>query len=120
MLSTRSLTVAPLFAVALAVANLAFAQATAPATPTVTPAPNCEKPGEPPSANVAEMAKSGAEQKRTKWAAATKAYLDCLKHFIDEQQTAAALHGRAANAGVDEYNKAIKIFNDQVEAQKQQ
>ncbi len=98
----------------------ALAQTTVPAAPTVTPAPNCEKPGNPPSSSTGELGKSGAEMKRNKWSEGMKAYLDCLKRFVDEEQAAAALHGRAANAAVDEYNKAIKIFNDQIEAQKQQ
>ena len=37
----------------------------APAAPTVTPAPNCEKPGDPPSRAPSELGKSAAETKRT-------------------------------------------------------
>jgi hypothetical protein len=111
----RRLIVAPLFALALATASGALAQATAPATPTVTPAPNCEKPGDPPSTNTSELAKSAAELKRSNWTKNMKAYLDCLKRFIEEHQAAAAPHVKAANAAVDEYNKSIKTFNDQVQ-----
>jgi len=119
MSSPRSLPVAILLALALAAAG-ALAQTTSPAAPTLTPAPNCEKPGDPPPTNTGEMGKSAAEMKRNKWNASTKAYLDCLKAFIGEQQAAAALHGKAANGAVDEYNRAIKVYNDQIEALKQQ
>ena len=115
MHSHRRLIVAPLFALALATASGALAQATAPATPTVTPAPNCEKPGDPPSRNPTELGKSAAELKRSNWTKGMKAYLDCLKRFIDEQQAAAAPHVKAANAAVDEFNNSIKIFNEQVQ-----
>jgi hypothetical protein len=98
----------------------ALAQTTAPASPTVTPAPNCEKPGDPPSSSTGEMSKSAAEMKRNNWTAGMKAYLDCLKRFVDEEKAAAAVHGKAANAAVDEYNRTIKVFNGQIEAQKQQ
>ncbi len=53
MSSPRSLPVATLLALALA-AGGALAQTTAPAAPTVTPAPNCEKPGDPPSMNTSK------------------------------------------------------------------
>lgn len=115
MRSHRRLIVAPLFALALATAGGALAQATAPATPTVTPAPNCEKPGDPPSTNTSELGKSAAELKRNNWTKNMKAYLDCLKRFIEEHQAAAAPHLKAANAAVDEFNKSIKTFNDQVQ-----
>lgn len=118
MSSPRSLPVAALLALALA-AGSAPAQTTAPAAPAVTPAPNCEKPGDPPSMNTSEMAKSAAEMKRNNWSKNMKAYLDCLKIFINEQQAAAAVHSKAGNAAVDEFNKSIKIFNEQIEAAKQ-
>lgn len=116
----RSLIVAPLFALALAAAGGAPAQTTAPAAPTVTPAPNCEKPGDPPSANSTEMGKSAAELKQSNWSKNMKAYLECLKRFIDEHQAAAAPHIKAANAAVDEYNKSIKVFNDRIDAPRPQ
>lgn len=109
---------APLLA-ALLLAGGALAQTTAPATPTVTPAPNCEKPGEPPAVQTGELSKASAETRRSKWTAASKAYFDCLKRFIDEQQQQSALHGKAANAAVDEFNKAIKTYNDYLDSLKQ-
>ena len=53
------------------------------------------------------------------WSKNTKAYVDCLKRFIDEQQALAAPHIRAANAAVDEYNQAVKFYNSQAEARPQ-
>ena len=118
MPSIHRLIVAPLFAFALA-AGGAFAQTTAPVAPTMTPAPNCEKPGDPPGANTTEMSKSAVELKQANWSKNMKAYFDCLKRFIDEHQAAAAPHLKAANAAVDEYNKAIKTYNDQIAARQQ-
>jgi hypothetical protein len=106
--------------VALAATGSVFAQTTVPAVPSVTPAPSCEKPGDAPNMNSSELGRAAAEQKRTNWSKSAKVYLECLKRFIDEQQAAAAPHIRAANAGVEEYNKAVKNFNDQTEATKQQ
>jgi hypothetical protein len=108
----------PLFA-AFIFAGATFAQTTAPAAPTVMPAPNCEKPGEPPPAQTNELGKAAAEMKRNKWQSESKAYFDCLKRFIDEQQQQTALHGKAANAAVDEYNKAIKAYNDYLDVLRQ-
>ncbi len=115
----RRLAFLPPLLAALIFAGGALAQTTAPATPTVTPAPNCEKPGEPPAVQTSELGKASAETRRSKWTAASKAYFDCLKHFIDEQQQQAALHGKAANAAVDEFNRAIKSYNDYIESVKQ-
>lgn len=40
----------------------------------------------------------------------------CLKRFVEEQQAAAAPHVKAANAAVDEFSRAVKIHNDQIDA----
>ena len=96
-------------------ASVALAQTTAPVAPTVTPTPNCEKPGDPPSMVTSELGKAMAEQKRNTWTSKAKAYIECLKHFIDQEQAIASPHVRAANAAIEEYNKSIKSFNDQLE-----
>ena len=101
--------------VALATSGTVFAQTAAPAAPTMTPAPACEKPGDPPSSSPSELGRVAAEAKRTNWTRSMKAYLDCLKAFVTEQQAAAAPHLRAANAAVEEYNKSTKTFNDFVD-----
>jgi hypothetical protein len=121
MISFRCRLASAFVAITLAAATgVALAQTTAPAAPTVTPTPNCEKPGDPPSMTTSELAKSAAEMKRSNWTKNMKAYLECVKRFIDEHQAAAAPHVRAANAAVDEYNKSIKTFNEQVEAARPQ
>jgi len=103
------------FALALAVTSTAAAQTGAPATTTAPPAPNCEKPGEPPAIASTEMGRSAVETKRKDWFKAMRSYVDCLKAFIVEEQAAAAPHIRAANAAVEELNKSVKLFNDQAE-----
>ena len=119
MPSLHPLAIAASFAVALGTTSTVFAQTTAPAAPTVIPAPNCEKPGESPSMNTSELAKSAAETKRSNWLKNTKAYLDCLKAFINDQQAAAAPHIKAASAAAEEFNKSVKTFNEQLDAAKQ-
>ena len=66
MAALRPIGPALLLAVALAAVG-AQAQTTAPAAPSVTPAPNCEKPGDMPNSGSSEIGKAAAEQKRTKW-----------------------------------------------------
>lgn len=112
--------VAGLFALGLTAASAVLAQTPTPALATVTPAPNCEKPSDPPSINGPELAKSAAEQKRSNWSKNMKAYFDCLKRFVEEQQAAAAPHIRAANAAIEEFNKATKAFNEQIDAARPQ
>ena len=123
MRSRPHLPVAASFAVALvaafAFASTVHAQTTAPAAPTVTPAPTCDKPGDPPSSTSSELGKAAAEMKRNMWNKNMRAYLDCLRAFITEHQTAAAPHVRAANSAVEEYNKATTLFNAQLDLQKQ-
>ena len=109
----------PILTLALAIAlaaGVAHAQTTAPAAPSVTPEPNCEKPGEPPSSGSSEIGKAAAAQRQTKWTDGMKAYLECLKKFVEEQQAASSTHAKAANAGVEEYNRAIKVYNAAIDA----
>jgi len=115
MLSIRPIAPTLLLAVALA-GGVARAQTTAPAAPTVTPAPNCEKPADAPATGSSEIGKSAAEQRRTKWQTGMKTYMECLKKFVEEQQAASSMHAKAANAAVEEYNRAIKTYNDAIQA----
>ena len=55
------LTLALSCALAFAITGPAFAQTTVPATPTITPAPNCNKPGAPPQGAPSELGKAAAE-----------------------------------------------------------
>ncbi len=120
MRSVRPIVSPLLVALVLAATGAAQAQTTAPAAPSVTPAPNCEKPADAaPSSGSSEIGKAAAEQKRAKWNTGMKAYLDCLKKFVEQEQAASSTHAKAANAAVDEYNKAIKVYNDAIAAQPQ-
>lgn len=119
MHSVHRLTVVSSFALALLAASAASAQTTAPVAPTMTPAPNCENPGETPGGATSLLGKSAAEAKRSEWTRKMKLYLDCLKSFATDQQAAAAPHIKAANAAIEEYNKSIKIYNDQLDAARQ-
>ena len=84
--------IAPTLLLALALAGgVARAQTTAPAAPTVTPAPNCEKPADAPGTGSSEIGKSAAEQRRTKWQTGMKTYMECLKQFVEEQQAASSI-----------------------------
>jgi hypothetical protein len=108
------------FGLGLATAGASLAQTPVPVQATITPAPSCEKPGDPPASGGLEIAKDAAERRRSNWSKSMKGYIDCLKRFVEEQQAAAAPHIKAANAAVDEINKAVKIHNDQIEAAKPQ
>lgn len=103
----QRLTIASSFAVIFALGSIAFGQTTAPAVPMVTPAPNCENPGEPPGMSSSELGKSASEMKRNNWLKKMKAHLDCLKTFISDQQAAATPHVKAANSAVEDFNKSI-------------
>lgn len=112
-----------MFAVIFALAGIssaAFAQATATGTavPQLTPGPACENPGSPPGVNTSELGRNITETKKAAWTKSMKTYMDCLKVFITEQQALAAPHLRAANTTIEEYNKAIKVFNDSIDAPK--
>lgn len=117
MLSYARLTVVALLALGLGAIGTALAQTPAPAA---VPAPSCEKPGDPPRVVTSETGREAAERKRNDWAKSMKAYVECLKSFIEEERAAAAPHIKAANAALDEYSKAVKTFNEQMEAARPQ
>ena len=110
---------AALFAAALIASPVASGQSAAPVTPTVTPTPNCEKPGDPPGTDATNLGKSAAAQRQTKWTTGMRTYLECVKAFVAEQQAAAAPHIRASNAGIEEFNKGMKTYNDYIDLLKQ-
>ena len=107
MLIVRTL----LTAASFAIAGTAAAQA-APAAPT---AHACSKPGEHPG-------RLGSDNNRRKWTTDANAYLECLKKYaLDQQAIAKPLyeqakpHADAANAAIDEYNKAVKSLKEESE-----
>ena len=75
------------------------------------PKHNCAKPGEFPGS----LASDG--QKR-QYQRDYVAYTDCLKKFATDQNKLAEPHIKAANDTVNEYNAAVKAFNDLVEKEK--
>jgi hypothetical protein len=108
------MTIRTLFAiVSLALAPFAFAPAAA-AADAGKPSPHsCEKPGEHPG-------RLGSDANRRKWVNDANAYLECLKKYaLDQQAIAKPLleqakpHADAANAAIDEYNKAVKSLKEE-------
>ena len=102
----------------LAIAALslaASAQAQTPSTPGKPAPPSCQKPGEHPG-------KLGTDANRRKWVNDANAYLECLKKYALEQQAIAKPlldqakpHADAANAAIDEYNKAVKMLKEEAD-----
>ena len=112
MSSRARLFIVALFTLGLGAIDSALAQT---ATPAAVPTPSCSKPGEPPRLLSTDAGRSEADRKRNDWAKKMKDYVECLKRFIDEEQAAAAAHAKALNAAVDEYNNAIKAYNEQMQ-----
>lgn len=109
-----------LIAAALSLFALAAAAqqaAPAPAAPAATAiAPHaCQKPGEHPG-------RLASDNQRRAWVKNANGYLDCLKKFINDHQGTynaivekAKPHLDAANATIDEYNKAVTAFKAEQE-----
>ncbi len=107
-----------LAAASFVVAASAFAQQATPpssATPAAAPAHGCKKPGDHPG-------KLGSDTQRRGWTKDANGYLECLKKFaMDQQAIAKPLydqakpHADAANAAVDEYNKAVAVLKEESE-----
>jgi len=97
----------------LAVAAVLGLAATANAQQAAAPpiaAHSCSKPDEYPG-------RLASDQRRASWVKSANAYLDCLKQYIQAQQGAynkileqGKPHLDAANASIDEYNKAVAQF----------
>ncbi|HEX6137054.1 MAG TPA: hypothetical protein VF059_05320 [Casimicrobiaceae bacterium] len=85
----------------------------APAAAASTPVPrhDCVKPGEYPG-NLA------SDTQKRSWQKEYVGYVDCLKKFIEVQQSIAAPHVKASNAAIDEYNAGVKDYNEQIEKAK--
>jgi hypothetical protein len=94
-------------AVLIGLATPAFAQQAA-ATPIAPHA--CTKPDEYPGRLASDL-------RRNNWVKSANAYLECLKKYVQDQQAAynkiaeqAKPHLEAANAAIEEYNKAAAQF----------
>ena len=102
-----------LAAASLAVATAAFAQQSAPASlPPLTPH-DCKKPPEHPG-------KLATDNQRRGWVQSANDYLGCLKKYaLDQQAIAKPLidqakpYADAANAAIEEHNKAVAAFKDE-------
>jgi hypothetical protein len=94
----------------------AYAQTAAPAAPaTATPAP-AASPASLPKANCGAKpdhpGKLASDNMKRAWQRDANTYLECLRKFAGEQQQLAQDYIKAANATVDEYNSAVKEFQD--------
>ncbi len=86
----------------------ALAQTPAPASAPVAAAPakpNCGAKPEHPG-------RLASDNMKRAWQRDANAYLECLKKFATDQQQIAQDYIKAANATVDEYNAAVKEFQD--------
>jgi hypothetical protein len=81
------------------------------AAPAAIPKPTCTKPGEYPG-NLA------SDTQKREWQKEYVGYVDCLKKFIEEEQALAEPHVKASNAAINEYNAAVKAYNDQIQKAK--
>lgn len=98
-----------LAATSLVLAAHAVAQGPIPATtpaPIVIVAPHtCAKPAEFPG--------RVAQQPRiVKWSNDVRVYTECLKAYVAERNATIDANARQAKSAVDEYNAAVKDFND--------
>jgi hypothetical protein len=94
-------------AVLIGLAAPAFAQS---ATPAPVAPHGCTKPDDYPGRLASDM-------RRSNWVKSANAYLECLKKYVQEQQGAynrileqGKPHLDAANASIEEYNKAAAQF----------
>ena len=85
--------------------------ASAAATSAPVPKHSCVKPGEYPG-NLA------SDTQKRSWQKEYVGYVDCLKKFIEEQQSIAEPHVKASNAAINEYNAGVKDYNEQIEKAK--
>jgi hypothetical protein len=99
------------FAVGASIACATFAQQNAAPAASPIPTHSCVKPGEFPG-------RLASETQQKTWQKDFVAYIDCLKKFVTEQQALADPHVKAANAAVDEYNRGVKDYNDQIKKAK--
>ena len=98
---------------ALAGAAHAQAPAPAPAAGDVSVAkPNCTKPGELPGPLSSELQRRGWQRDYAAWG-------DCMKKFINDQRALAEPYNKASNAAIEEYNNAVKVYNEQIEKLKE-
>jgi hypothetical protein len=103
-----------LAAASFALIASASAQQATPARAPIAPH-NCKKPGEFPG-------RLASDNNRRNWVKEANDYLGCLKKYAMEHQAIAQPlydqakpHADAANAAIDEHNKAAAQFKDEQE-----
>lgn len=74
---------------------------------------NCKKPGEFPNPKVA------SDTQLRQYHKDYTAYTDCVRKFAIEEQKAAEPHIKASNDAINEYNTAVKAYNDELEKRKE-
>ena len=104
---SRNHLLAPLFAIALCAAILSTPTSAAEDTATVAmPRHSCNKPESP--------GRLASDLQRRVWRKDVDAYSECIKQFAAKQQKNADLLVKAANAAIEEYNAAVKEFQDEI------
>ena len=93
------------FAALVAPASAQQAPAAAPEAGAAVPKHDCAKPAEYPG-NLA------SDNQKKAWQKEYVAYVDCVKKFIEQQQALAEPHVKASNAAINEYNAAVKAYNE--------
>lgn len=99
-----------LASLALVAAPAAYAQKDAGGE---VPHHNCKKPGEFPNPKVA------SDTQLRQYHKDYTAYTDCVRKFAIEEQKAAEPHIKASNDAINEYNTAVKAYNDELEKRKE-
>jgi hypothetical protein len=72
----------------------------------------CKKPGEFPNPKLA------SDQQLRNYHRDYTAYTDCIRKFAIDEQKAAEPHIKASNEAINEYNAAVKAYNDELERRK--
>ena len=105
---------------ALSAGTTAFAQSTTPPAPAAgaaapsadLPKHSCQSPGPFPSEA------TSTDRTLSQYSKQYKEYTDCLRKFALDQQKLAEPHMKAANEAANEYNTAVKAYNDEIEKRK--
>ncbi len=109
MSASRSLLVPVLALVLGFTAGAVRAQTPAPApAPSVTKS-SCNKPEAFPG-------RAASETQKQTWLKDVTTWQGCVRAYVKEQQTLADAYSKAANTAVEEFNAAIKEFNEQQQA----
>jgi hypothetical protein len=100
-----------LLLVALPAAAQTAATPAAAGASTDVPKHSCGKPGEFPGGLASDNQKRNYQKLYVE-------YTECLRKFATEQQKLAEPHLKAANDTVNEYNAAVKTYNEEIQKSK--